>query len=476
MGNFSRNTFNKLKHYVGVRLQQGVPIVDADWNELEDIRRYELQAFLKWFVGNGVPKGNDGFRILPVAAGNDFTIKGGDGTADGAGRCLVEGWDVINERNLNYKAQRLFNNAALAAKWGVHSLPPLTTPGADRTDKVFLDLWEREVGAEEDTYLVNPAIGIETCVRRKREWVVRVAEGVSPPPLFPGHAFYPLASLSRKRGEAVISADAITDLRQTGINTASLEAEIADARGMKDSLGKRLDESLTKGGKLKPNVVENDQIKDKGVGTTKLGDRAVTAPTIADGAITNIKVADNSLFLSKLSGKFFSNQVIVGGGATVTAHIGFLDAFQLVSVSVVDGGIDRSVNWSLVAAAWLPSGSPAGSPLVRVTYVVLKNTKDLPVVVNLRAYVFAEPVLGVRELKRIVIVYDQSGQIVNVAKVYHLPEDIPHPFGNLRELDRVLYIDEPQGELREMDLLDIQSRFSVDVATQKLIQRKDQYL
>jgi hypothetical protein len=37
MGNFSRDTFDKLKHYVGVRLQQGVPIVDADWNELEDI-------------------------------------------------------------------------------------------------------------------------------------------------------------------------------------------------------------------------------------------------------------------------------------------------------------------------------------------------------------------------------------------------------------------------------------------------------
>ena len=66
MGNFSRETFDKLKHYVGVRLQKGVLIVDADWNEQEDIRRYELQAFLKWFVGNGVPKGNDGFRILPV--------------------------------------------------------------------------------------------------------------------------------------------------------------------------------------------------------------------------------------------------------------------------------------------------------------------------------------------------------------------------------------------------------------------------
>ena len=74
MGNFSRDTFDRLKHYVGVRLQQGVPIVDADWNEAFDIRKYELQAFLKWFVGNGVPQHNDGFRILPVAGNGVNTI------------------------------------------------------------------------------------------------------------------------------------------------------------------------------------------------------------------------------------------------------------------------------------------------------------------------------------------------------------------------------------------------------------------
>ena len=40
MGNFSRDTFDPNKNYVGVRLQQGVPLVDADWNELNDIIRH----------------------------------------------------------------------------------------------------------------------------------------------------------------------------------------------------------------------------------------------------------------------------------------------------------------------------------------------------------------------------------------------------------------------------------------------------
>src|SRR3954469_23422188 len=74
MGSFSRDTFNRLKHYVGVRLQQGVPLIDADWNELEDIRKFELQAFLKWFVGDGVPAGNDGFRITALAGGGLGTV------------------------------------------------------------------------------------------------------------------------------------------------------------------------------------------------------------------------------------------------------------------------------------------------------------------------------------------------------------------------------------------------------------------
>ena len=267
MGDFSRETFDKLKHYVGVRLQQGVPIVDADWNEQEDIRKYELQAFLKWFIGNGVPRGNDGFRILAAAGANTFAIHGGDGTPEGAGRCLVEGWDILNQETINYTAQSLYENPDLAAAWDVAKIDALTTPPGDsttvRTDLVYVDVWEREVNATEDfAHLVNPAVGIETSVRLKREWAVRVREGnttLPTPP--PDHVFYRLASLQRTGGVASIPASAITDLRQTGINLSALEAEIADARGIKANLGNRLDESLTKNGRLRHNVVGLDQIK-----------------------------------------------------------------------------------------------------------------------------------------------------------------------------------------------------------------------
>jgi hypothetical protein len=374
MGNFSRDTFDRLKHYVGVRLQQGVPLVDADWNEQDDIRKYELQAFLKWFVGNGVPAGSDGFQIKPVDNGqrdtlkltaiseatpskivfdwsgrheslryqtlgiqalasiqaalgltstftqpvvderrnaparlvgsssnpinsnlinqilgehrititvdehepeevvfqtsdfenpdqvslseiaailnrnlqharaslsgvpNDFEI--GGGSLENPGRCLVDGWDVVSHGSSTYTDQALYNNPALAAAWGVAPLPALTSPadGETRTDLVYLDVWEREVASEEDPELVNPLIGIETSVRLKREWVVRVIEGVEGstqsgynlPETPAGHSFYRLAVL--ERSEAYIAASEINDLRTTMRKMADLNDIVTDLR------------------------------------------------------------------------------------------------------------------------------------------------------------------------------------------------------------------------------------------------------
>ena len=59
MANVSRNTYDPTKNYASVRLQQGVPLVDADWNEVDDIRRNEVYTGLGLALPNGhgwVPK------------------------------------------------------------------------------------------------------------------------------------------------------------------------------------------------------------------------------------------------------------------------------------------------------------------------------------------------------------------------------------------------------------------------------------
>ena len=200
MGNFTGDTFDKSKHYISVRLQQGVPLVDADWNEQDDIRRYELRGFLRSFVGDGVPAGNDGFQIKLIEGVNDdFLIMGGDGTTDGAGRILVGGWEVLNESDMAYSAQ---------------GLEPLI-PG-DTVQTVYLDIWEREVGPQEDDSLINPDIGEETCVRVKREWLVQVTEDDEILEPAAGHLHYPLARLKWIDGQINI-----VDLRRTGLVVGS---------------------------------------------------------------------------------------------------------------------------------------------------------------------------------------------------------------------------------------------------------------
>ena len=330
-----------------------MPIVDADWNELEDIRKYELETFIKWFVGNGVPLGNDGFKIertkeagcirlslngefgmrtvitidqslstaadilgfgaanfsatgnglaarlsgtarepfalkegmslvinaarIPlnsstgkanwtktwkvvfkgdqlkdigkataneVAAAisrvasdlrviavpeNDFIIKGGDGTPEGAGRCLVEGWEVTNECDLHYTDQQLYENDTLAAALGVDPLLPLTGKKLDQdhSNLYYLDVWERIVDEHEDKDLVNKAIGVPTCVRIKRDWVVRVLEGcerntVDVPEAYrrKGHVYYPLARLDYRQ-QYGRDLSVLVDLRRTGVTLVS---------------------------------------------------------------------------------------------------------------------------------------------------------------------------------------------------------------------------------------------------------------
>src|SRR6267142_2858181 len=114
MAVITSSTFDPLKRRCNVRLQQGVPIVDSDWNELDDIRKFELRAYLKWFVGDGVPDGNDGFRIDAIGA------------------------------DIAYKAQPFFGTAAPDGTPGVGAIPVVAGPVS-----VYLDVWERLVTSQE---------------------------------------------------------------------------------------------------------------------------------------------------------------------------------------------------------------------------------------------------------------------------------------------------------------------------------------
>jgi hypothetical protein len=173
-------TFDFLQQYTNVRVQQGVPIVDADLNELDDIRKFEVRSNHKWLVGNGVPEDNDGFQIIGNGLANDFLISAGLGgggvdALGNVGHCFVNGLDVVIDADINYRNQPLHTSqpgaAALAALLGVpviDEMPALPPPVANETVSVYLDVWERLLSPAEEPTLIHPALGIESCARMER--------------------------------------------------------------------------------------------------------------------------------------------------------------------------------------------------------------------------------------------------------------------------------------------------------------------
>ena len=70
-GNFSNGGSTRStprKHYIGIRLQQGVPLLDRDWNELEDIRRHQEWLLRTHHIGEGAFD-EDSFRVEAGGSG-----------------------------------------------------------------------------------------------------------------------------------------------------------------------------------------------------------------------------------------------------------------------------------------------------------------------------------------------------------------------------------------------------------------------
>lgn len=254
MGVITSNNFDPTRGYIGVRLQQGVPIVDRDWNEMEDIRKFELRAFLKWFIGDGVPRGSGAFLIESTGEADNFLISSGESGSNSGfspqdiglyfvGNCLVDGLDVSIAANMKFKDQPLHVSqpgaSVLSTALGVPVISAVSLPpAANMMVVVYLDVWERLVKPSDDSAnLVLPGLGTESCARIKREWVVRAADPISttgaplsalptvPVPMaagsgYPeGHSFYALAT--------IMSDGSVNDRRQTRLTLADLVQRVS---------------------------------------------------------------------------------------------------------------------------------------------------------------------------------------------------------------------------------------------------------
>ncbi len=220
MGNFSREPLqtlleNQAKGYTGIYVEQGVPVMDRDLNLLHDLISATVQTIVARYIGDGAAAGMEGFAVEEIPAENNFRITGQPARG---GFCLVGGMEVFLAADMEYADQE--------------EVPPLTTPDATqpdpRIDRVYLDAWSEEVDGEGDGDLLNQDdVGIQTSVRMRTAWRIRVAEGIPVPAPLPGHAHYVVARLTRPRGEAGIREEMISDDRRSIRSLAEVESRLA---------------------------------------------------------------------------------------------------------------------------------------------------------------------------------------------------------------------------------------------------------
>jgi hypothetical protein len=201
-GDFSRQTFDPLKHYAGVLMQQGRVQLDADWNEQEAIQRRRTQIEARDVIGRcGAPRDDAGFEI--TLAANKLTI--------GSGRFYVDGLLAECETaGLAYESQKDFLDAP---DWQA----ALKEAGANY-GLVYLDVWERHITPLEDRLLREVALGgPDTATRVKTISQVRVLPLVA----VGDSALY--RNLDAQRGDLQAK---LADLVASGDDTTEVKAQL----------------------------------------------------------------------------------------------------------------------------------------------------------------------------------------------------------------------------------------------------------
>jgi nitrous oxidase accessory protein NosD len=176
-GDYTRFTFAPGDDHIGVLMQQGRVLLDADYNELVEllerrIRAGTLDTFGRCVVPLTTP---DGFLI--GLAGPVLTI--------GRGRIYVDG--ILAENHGGPPAPPAPFDAVIAETVGTSPVRydqqpyfpnPPALPQGGGPHLVYVDVWQREVTYLEEPDLLEKAVGVDSATRLQTVWQVKVLADV----------------------------------------------------------------------------------------------------------------------------------------------------------------------------------------------------------------------------------------------------------------------------------------------------------
>jgi Family of unknown function (DUF6519)/Right handed beta helix region len=196
-GDYSRDSFDGLRDYAGVFLQQGRAVLDSDWNEMVEMFERRIRAGTVDTIGRAVvPRETPiGFEINP--SGGGFGI--------GRGRFYLDGMLLECHGTANFdgtdptRPDPVFDRARIAEDGPVGVLDEMIAPEAgDYVDYAqqpywptpedlpgegaylaYLVAWQREITPTEAPALLEPALGgLDTTTRWQTVWQVRALAGI----------------------------------------------------------------------------------------------------------------------------------------------------------------------------------------------------------------------------------------------------------------------------------------------------------
>lgn len=178
-GDYSRISFDPRQDDLGVLLQQGRPLSDAEWNALNLQLRRRIHAGTLDTIGTAVVplQTPDGFKV-GIVPGN---------LGIGRGRIYVDGvlaenhgggarvWEPRLEENLGSDAL-VYQAQAGATEQPYYPNPPALPVGGPHL--IYLDVWQREVTHLVRPELIEKAIGVDSTTRLQTVWQVKLLNNV----------------------------------------------------------------------------------------------------------------------------------------------------------------------------------------------------------------------------------------------------------------------------------------------------------
>ena len=184
-GDFSRRTFDPASGYRAVLLQQGRVLLDADVNEQAEITAHHDEARARDMIGRSGG---------PASAQNSpgpFAVVGPSSTEAAGWRFTDEAWTALRITGGSYYVDGVLAEGADAPSggWplgdqpflpviplGEDADPGLPEPQDNGRYVALLDVWQRQVTADEDASLLESALGgPDTTTRAQAVWQVWLA-------------------------------------------------------------------------------------------------------------------------------------------------------------------------------------------------------------------------------------------------------------------------------------------------------------